>query len=80
MKIVKVGVAATDDADDFQVIKALAGSQEWLSVAGIGKELDRSDEARKAYVDRVLSFVDIKALWPLKIVVNSGNGSGGSNL
>ena len=77
MKIVKSHSRPLDDADDFQVIKALAGSQEWLSVAGIGKELDRSDEARKAYVDRVLSFVDIKALWPLKIVVNSGNGAAG---
>jgi len=33
--------------------------------------------ARKAYVDRVLSFVDVKALRPLKIVVNSGNGAAG---
>ena len=77
MKIVKSGSRPLDDADDFQVIKALAGSQEWLSVAEIGKELDRSGEARKAYVDRVLSFVDVKALRPLKIVVNSGNGAAG---
>ena len=42
-----------------------------------GKELDRSAEARKAYVDRVLSFVDVKALRPLKVVVNSGNGAAG---
>ena len=43
----------------------------------MGKELDYSDEARKAYVERVLSFVDVKALQPLKIVVNSGNGAAG---
>ena len=43
----------------------------------LGKEFDRSDEARKAYVDRVLSFVDVKALRPLKVVVNSGNGAAG---
>ena len=77
MKIVKSASQPLDDAADFQVIKALAGSQEWLSVAETGKELDRSDEARKAYVDRVLSFVDVKALQPLKIVVNSGNGAAG---
>ena len=29
MKIVKSGSRPLDDADDFQVIKALAGSQEW---------------------------------------------------
>lgn len=77
MKIVKSGSQPLDDAGDFQVIKALAGSQEWVSVRKVDKELDRSDEAREAYVDRVLSFVDVKACRPLKIVVNSGNGAGG---
>ena len=77
MKIVKSQSRPLDDADDFQVIKALAGSQEWLSGAEVGKELDRSAEARKAYVDRVLSFVDVKSLQPLKLVVNSGNGAAG---
>ena len=77
MKIVKSASQPLDDAADFQVIKALAGSQEWLIGAEIGKELDRSAEARRAYVDRVLSFVDIKALRPLKIVVNAGNGAAG---
>ena len=77
MKIVKSQSRPLDDADDFQAIKALASSQEWLSGAEVGKELDRSAEARKASVDRVLSFVDVKALRPLKIVVNSGNGAAG---
>jgi phosphomannomutase len=77
MKIVKSQSRPLDDADDFQVIKALAGSQEWLSGAEVGKELERSAEARKAYVDRVLSFVDVKSLQPLKLVVNSGNGAAG---
>ena len=77
MKIVKSASRPLDDADDFQVIKALAGSKDWSSGAEIGKELDRSEVARKAYVDRVLSFVDVKALRPLKIVVNSGNGAAG---
>ncbi len=77
MKIVKSHSRPLDDADDFQVIKALAGSKEWLSDAEIGEELERSAEARKAYVDRVLSFVNVKALRPLKVVVNSGNGAAG---
>jgi len=66
-----------DDADDFQMIKALAGSQEWLSCTEVGKELDRSEVARKAYVDRILGFIDAKSLRALKIVVNSGNGAAG---
>ena len=77
MKIVKSGSRPLDDAGDFQVIKALAGSQEWASVKNVGNEFGRSGVARKAYVDRVLSFVDVKALRPLKIVVNSGNGAAG---
>ena len=77
MKIVKSGSRPLDDAGDFQVIKALAGSQEWASVENVGNEFDRSGVARKAYVDGVLSFVDVKALRPLKVVVNSGNGAAG---
>ena len=77
MKIVKSHSRPLDDADDFQAIKALAGSQDWAEIDNVGKKFDRSDEARKAYVDRVLSFVDVKALRPLKIVVNSGNGAAG---
>jgi putative addiction module antidote len=77
MKIVKSHSRPLDDTGDFQVIKALAGSQEWAEVDEVGKELNRSAEARKAYVDRVLSFVDVSALRPLKVVVNSGNGAAG---
>ena len=77
MKIVKSRSRPLDDAGDFQAIKALASSQEWSSGAEVGKERDLSVEARRAYVDRVLSFVDVKALRPLKIQVNSGNGAAG---
>ena len=77
MKIVKSASQPLDDAADFQVVKALAAFQEWAGSSEVGKELDRSAEARKAYVDRVLSFVDVKALRPLKIVLNSGNGAAG---
>ena len=76
MKIVKSHSRPLDDAGDFQVIKALAGSQAW-SATDVGKEFDRSAEARKAYADRILSFVDVEALRPLKVVVNSGNGAAG---
>ncbi|MDB4593268.1 phosphomannomutase [Paracoccaceae bacterium] len=77
MKIVKSHSRPLDDAGDFQVIKVLASAQQWVDVDAMGQEFDRSAEARKAYVDRVLSFVDVKALRPLKIVVNSGNGAAG---
>ena len=78
MKIVKSASQPLDDVANFQVIKVLAESQDWSTGAEIGKELDRSAEARRVYVDRVLRFVDVKSLRPLKIVVNSGNGAAGS--
>ena len=77
MKIVKSHSRPLGDAGYFQVIKALAGSQEWLSGAETSNRLDRSAEARRANVDRVLSFVDVKALRPLNVLVNSGNGAAG---
>ncbi len=77
IKIVKSGSRPLDDAGDFQVIKALAETQDWVEVSKLGQEHDRADEARKAYVNRVLSFADVSALKPLKIVVNSGNGAAG---
>ncbi len=77
MKIVKSGSKPLDDATEFQVIKALASSQAWLDVSEVGQELECADEARQAYVERVLSFIDVDAVRPLKIVINSGNGAAG---
>ena len=77
MKIVKSQSQPLEDVGDFQAIKALASSQAWSDVTDVGRELERSEAARQAYVERVLSFVNLPALRPLKIVVNSGNGAAG---
>ena len=77
MKIVKSGSRPLDDVNDFQVIKALAGLQEWGDVVSVGQELNRSDEARRAYVKHLISFLDVSVIQPLKIVINSGNGAAG---
>ena len=77
MKIVKLNSQPLDIAKDFQAIKKLAEVQDWVEVSGIGHELDLAAEAKIAYVNRVLSFIDISAIKPLKIVVNSGNGAAG---
>ncbi len=77
MKIVKSQSRPLDDVDDFYFIKALASFKDWADPVRVGQDFDRADEAREAYVNRVLSFVDVKALRPLKIVVNSGNGAAG---
>ena len=77
MKIVKLGSQPLDDTNDFQVIKLLAGSADWLAASRTGDVIDKSVEARAKYVNQVLSFVDVGALRPLKVVVNSGNGAAG---
>ena len=77
MKIVKSASQPLDDAADFQVIKALASAQDWASPARMGETRDVADAAREKYVDRVLGFVDMAKLAPLKIVINSGNGAAG---
>ena len=77
MKIVKSGSQPLDNTSDFQLIKLLAGSADWLATSRIGAVIDKSVEARTKYVDQVISFVDVDALRPLKVVVNSGNGAAG---
>ena len=77
MKIVKSGSRPLDDEEDFQPIKKLASSQSWQNKANTGTLRDVPSVARDRYVDRVLSFVAIENLKPLRIVVNSGNGAAG---
>ena len=77
MKIVKSGSQPLDDASDFQVIRTRASAAEWHPGVTIGKVRDISAEARDAYVEKVLDFVDTSALKPLKMVINSGNGAAG---
>ena len=77
LKIVKSGSRPLDDVDDFQVIKRLAEAADWAQVSGVLDVKDISVYARSKYVERVLSFVDVSALHPLRVVVNSGNGAAG---
>ncbi len=77
MKIVKSGSRPLDDALDFQPIRVLAEAGVWSHAVSLGRVIDRSLDARERYVSRVLSLVDVPALRPLKIVVNSGNGAAG---
>ena len=77
MKIVKSKSQPLDKESDFEKIKKLAETESFISAHNRGKLIDCAAKARECYVDRVLSFVDINALRPLKIVVNSGNGAAG---
>ncbi|MCR8724391.1 phosphomannomutase [Frigidibacter sp. ROC022] len=76
MKLVKAGAAPLDPVQDLKPIKALAESAAFAPDRAGGAIHDRSG-TRAAYVERVLSFVDVAALRPLHILVNAGNGAAG---
>ncbi|MFU8899697.1 MAG: phosphomannomutase [Roseinatronobacter sp.] len=77
MKMVRAGSAPLDAQTGLATIQALAEADGFGPARFGGRLCDRAAEARAAYVATVVSFVDIAALQPLKIVVNAGNGAAG---
>ena len=76
MKLVQAGATPLDPATTMQAIRTLAETEAFAAPVTGGRITDAS-ATRGAYVDRVLSFVDIAALRPLHILVNAGNGAAG---
>ncbi len=76
MKMVRAGSAPLGADTGLDAVRALAESQAFGRVRA-GGSLKPAEGARAAYVDRVLSFVDVGALRPLTILVNAGNGAAG---
>lgn len=73
MKLVQAGAAPLAPLRLAEV-RALAESGDFAEVAPGGV---RSVDTRAAYVDRVLSLVELGALRPLTVLVNPGNGAAG---
>jgi len=76
MKLVGRGSAPIDPVATMPKIRALAESDRFQPPLP-GGSVTHDTKTRAAYVDRVLSFVDVSALRPLRIVVNAGNGAAG---
>ena len=76
MKIVKEKSQPLDD-QEFAKIKTLAEKNIFLQSERIGRIVNKRGEARKHYIKKILEFVCLKNLKPLKIVINSGNGAAG---
>ena len=49
----------------------------WKKDQDKGIILDIADDARAKYVDKIFTFLEVKNLSPLKIIINSGNGAAG---
>ena len=77
MKMVRAGSAPLDAATGLSDIKALADANDFEAANTTGQVRNIADEARAAYVARIVSFADIPALKPLKILVNAGHGTAG---
>jgi phosphomannomutase len=76
MKLVGRGSTPLDPATVIPAIKALAESGDFRPDRDGGR-VTQAPDARAAYVARVLGFVDIAALRPLRVLVNAGNGAAG---
>lgn len=77
MKIVKSGSRPLDELYDFKEIKLLAEAESWVATQNIGGYQDIKCTGRLKYIEKCLSFLDVTALKPLRIVVNCGNGAAG---
>ena len=75
MKFVREGSKPISGDTGLFDIKALAEKNDFAPVETRGslQDLDTST----AYVEHLLSYIDVEALKPLKIVVNAGNGGAG---
>ncbi len=76
MKFVKDGSQPLSKNDFFQ-LKKLAEFGKFLNTSNTGSVLDVKDKALDTYLEKIIDFVDLKLLKPLKIVINSGNGAAG---
>lgn len=75
LKLVKEHSKPISADDGLVEIQALAESGQFTTAEQAGKVQLLTDKS--AYVDHVMSFIDADKLKPLKLVINSGNGSAG---
>ena len=76
MKIVKKGSQPLTE-EELADIKLMAELNTFKLAEENKLVVEKKTEAHEAYLQKILSFVDVESLAPLKIVINSGNGSAG---
>ncbi len=75
MKFVREGSKPISSDTGLLDIKAVAEKNHFAEVSSKGKVA--SFDHREAYIEHLLSYIDITTLKPLKVVVNAGNGGAG---
>src|SRR5947209_9803470 len=77
MKIVRAGALPVGGESGLLDIRDRAVAAEWRSAASGSI---REEDIWARFVDRVLSFVDVSSLRPLRIVIDAANGMAGAML
>lgn len=77
MKMVGPGSRPLDPATELSEIRKLAEANAFETTVATGALTQVGPDARAAYADKVMSFIDPSVLRPLKVVVNCGNGAAG---
>ncbi len=75
MKFVREQSKPISADNGLKEIRGFAERGEFPAPANVG--VRRATDTNQAYVDHLVSYVDLKKLKPLKIVVNAGNGGAG---
>ena len=76
MKLVRSGAKPISGDTGLNEIKQLAEQNDFGSIVDEkGKLIEQSN--LMAYVEHLLAYIDVKAICPLKLVVNAGNGAAG---
>jgi len=76
MKLVKKGARPISGDNGLDDIKAIAEAGKFRSAKRFGVVEKR--DIREAYVQHLLSYIDVSRLKPLKVVCNAGNGGAGA--
>ena len=76
MKIVKHGSQPLS-TNEFASIQHIAEANKFNFPRRTGLVINKKSEARESYIEKIMAFINIKNLKPLKIVINSGNGTAG---
>ena len=74
LKLVREQSKPLSGDDGLAEIQALAESGDFTTIARGQKHTDTD---KSAYIQKLMSFIDTNKLRPLKLVINSGNGSAG---
>ncbi|WP_428240452.1 phosphomannomutase CpsG [Gynuella sp.] len=78
MKMVREGARPISADTGLKQIKTLAEKNQFKDTGSRGTLTKRDNSA--AYIEHLLSYVDLKQLQPIKIVVNAGNGVAGPTI